>query len=58
MSQTTNEKTSQADAPKAEKPGMLKQFFSSLDSKMKAKAEEKSQQSSCCSGNDSGGKCC
>jgi len=58
MSQTQTNEANQAQSQKAEKPGFLKQFFSKLDSKMKAKAEEKSQQSNCCSGNDSGDKCC
>jgi hypothetical protein len=46
--------------PKTEKkPGFFGRIFQKLDNSMKQKAEEKSQQGSCCGGSDSkGGKCC
>jgi hypothetical protein len=43
------------------KPGFFKRVVDKVDTAMKAKAEEKSQQSSCCGsgdGDDKGGKCC
>mgnify|MGYP003635191149 CR=1 FL=1 len=44
-----------------EKPGFFKRVVDKVDTAMKAKAEEKSQKSSCCGsgdGDDKGGKCC
>lgn len=41
-----------------EKPGFFARMFTKLDNSMKAKADEKAQ-NSCCNGSDGkGGKCC
>ncbi|MEZ5276367.1 MAG: hypothetical protein R3F07_08315 [Opitutaceae bacterium] len=55
-----NENTTTRSAP-AEKPGFLKRLVDKLDSSLKQKAEEKSNQT-CCGGSGvskgKGGKCC
>ncbi|HKK17144.1 MAG TPA: hypothetical protein VJ952_00570 [Opitutales bacterium] len=53
---TENNKT-QAEAARAEKPGLFKKLFTKLDDKLQAKAKESS--GSCCSPSDKkNGKCC
>ena len=45
--------------PSAQPPGFFKRIFSSIDEKMKAKAEGKANVGDCCGGDDSkGDKCC
>lgn len=51
-------KETQTRTETTEKPGFFKRMVDKIDNAMKTKAEEKSQQGSCCSGSDKGGKCC
>jgi len=57
MSETTTQKNDPAASETEKKPGFFSRMLQKLDNSMKQKAE-KSQQSSCCSGDDKGGKCC
>lgn len=54
------EKCCEEKPAEPKKPGFFKRLVDKLDDSMKAKAEEKSSQSSCCGGSGSGkgGKCC
>ena len=57
MSETNTDKLKPVEQPEV-KQGFFSRIFTKLDNSMKAKAEEKAQ-NSCCSGTDGkGGKCC
>jgi len=59
MNQQSDNKLQPTETPKPEaKAGFFTRIFTSLDNRMKAKADEKAK-NSCCSGDDGkGGKCC
>ncbi len=56
----TEETANETKPETKDKPGFFKRIVDKVDTAMKAKAEEKSQQSSCCGSGDGdkGGKCC
>ena len=57
QNQSTNKLKPEEAQPEA-KSGFFARMFTKLDNSMKAKADEKAQ-NSCCSGSDGkGGKCC
>jgi hypothetical protein len=59
MNQTNSKHHQSSPASTDKKPGFIGKIFQKLDAAMKQKADEKSQQNSCCGqGNNKGGKCC
>lgn len=44
--------------PATEKQGFFKRIVNKLDGAMKEKADQKSQEGSCCGSDGKGGKCC
>jgi len=56
MNTENKEKSTKSET--AENPGLIKRIIKNLDTAMKKKADAQSEGSSCCSGDDKGGKCC
>ena len=59
MNDTENKKTPACCESEPERKGFFQRIFSSIDEKMKAKAEEKAAKGDCCCSDESkDNKCC